>query len=359
MRRLVRERADLLRLRAAAGWIREGHGDLRTEHVCLEADGAVQIFDCVEFNRDVRCADVTSDLAFLLMDLTRHGASQHAEALLGHYRRAGLDLPDELLRFYWAHRALVRGKIACLGFAAASPPAAMGRAVKSADYLDLAAAAAVTVSPLLVIMTGLSGTGKSSVAKRLARALGAHLLASDVVRKELAGIAGPAAAAWGEGVYRADWTAATYERIFSLAEARLAARAPVVLDATFLTTEQRAGAAAVASKTGARLALVETVCDEATVAARLAARAEGGDSPSDATMATHTRQRAAVSAAPPAVQAGTVAIQVDTAGAMPVSLDAVFAALAREGIVLPVVPTSPLSVLEGNGARGHTRADGA
>ena len=93
---------------------------------CLPgARGAVQIFDCVEFNRDVRCADVASDLAFLLMDLTRFGAHQIAVTLLARYRAAGLELPDELLRFYSAHRALVRAKIACLRFRAPSREAAV------------------------------------------------------------------------------------------------------------------------------------------------------------------------------------------------------------------------------------------
>ena len=63
-------RANLDR-RVADGWIREGHGDLRAEHICLEPDGDIQIFDCVEFSKNIRCADVASDLAFLLMDLRR------------------------------------------------------------------------------------------------------------------------------------------------------------------------------------------------------------------------------------------------------------------------------------------------
>ena len=341
MRRFVTERVALLRERATAGWIREGHGDLRAEHVCLEPDGAVQIFDCVEFNRDVRCADIASDLAFLLMDLTRLGAPQISTALLTRYRDAGIDLPDELLRFYGAHRALVRAKIACLGLAAANPEVAVSLAVKAADYLDLAAASAVTVRSVLVAMTGLSGTGKSTVAHRLARAFGARLFASDVVRKDLAGIEGVAPAAWGEGVYRPEWTRATYDRLFALAEARLSAGEAVVLDATFLAAEQRQAAAAVAARTGARLVLVETICDEGTVAARLAARAKRGNSPSDATMATYLRQRAAVTQTPPLLPPGAVAIQVNTAGTVPVSLDPVFAALTREEIVLPVVPSAP------------------
>ena len=57
--------------RVADGWVREGHGDLRAEHICLESNGEIQIFDCVEFSQEIRCADVVSDLAFLLMDLHR------------------------------------------------------------------------------------------------------------------------------------------------------------------------------------------------------------------------------------------------------------------------------------------------
>ena len=341
MHRFVADRRGLLRDRAAAGWIREGHGDLRVEHVCLEPDGVVQIFDCVEFNREVRCADIASDLAYLLMDLTRLGASQVAAALLARYREAGMDLPDELLRFYCAHRALVRAKVACLGLAAANPEVAASLAVKVTDYLDLATASAVTVRSVLVAMTGLSGTGKSTVAHRLARAFGARLFASDVVRKDLAGIEGAAPASWGEGVYRPEWTTATYDRLVALAEARLSEGESVVLDATLLAAELRARAAAASARNGARLVLVETVCDEATVAARLAARAERGDSPSDATMETYLRQRTEVTQAPPPVPPGAVVIQVNTAGTVPVSLDPVFAALTREEIVLPVVPSAP------------------
>jgi aminoglycoside phosphotransferase family enzyme/predicted kinase len=340
MRGFITEQEGLLLARARDGWIREGHGDLRSEHVCLEPDGAVQVFDCVEFNRDLRCADVASDIAFLLMDLTRYRATQAAAEILARYTAAGMDLPDALLRLYWAHRALVRAKVACLKLAGADS-GATALAVKAADYLDLASAAALTVRPVLIAMTGLSGSGKSTVAHRVARALGAHMFASDVVRKELAGVEGAAPAAWREGIYQPEWTKATYDRLFALAEARLAAETPVVLDAAFLAAEQREGAAAVAIRHGIPLVLVETVCNEATVAARLAARAEEGASPSDATVATYARQRVALAEAPPMIPEGALAIRVDTAGDLPNSLDRVFAALQGAGIVQPVVPSAP------------------
>jgi aminoglycoside phosphotransferase family enzyme/predicted kinase len=341
MRQFVAMRAALLRERAATGWIREGHGDLRAEHVCLELGDVVQIFDCVEFNRDLRCADVTSDLAFLLMDLTRLGASEVATSLLARYRAAGLDVPDELLRLYTAHRALVRAKVAGLELPGSGAEDAARHMAEATDYLDLASAAALTVQPVLVAMTGLSGTGKSTVARHLARALGARLFASDVVRKDLAGIEGSAPAAWGEGLYRPEWTSATYDRLFALAEASLDAGIPVVLDASFLATEQRLGAAPVAARANAQLVLIETVCDEETVAARLATRTARGNSPSDATLSIFRHQRAAVSAAPPQVPVGALATQVNTAAGGPGILDPVFTALVNEGIVRPIVPTAP------------------
>ncbi len=79
-----------------AHWLLEGHGDLRCEHVCLEAD-AMQIYDCVEFEIAIRCADVASDLAFLLMDLRRLGAQPVADELLARYRAAGFELPQAVI----------------------------------------------------------------------------------------------------------------------------------------------------------------------------------------------------------------------------------------------------------------------
>lgn len=351
MRAFMAEQAGLLQRRAADGWIREGHGDLRCEHICLEASGAVQIFDCVEFNRDLRCADVASDLAFLLMDLVRLGAAGAAGDLLAAYRAAGLDLPEALLRLSWAHRALVRAKVACLKLKdAETEAAATALRVKAADYVDLATAACLTVRPALIVMTGLSGTGKSTVARRVARALGAPLFASDVVRKQLAGVDGAAPAAWREGIYRPEWSNATYDRLFALAEVELAADKPAVLDAAFLAAEQRAGAAALAARRGVPLLIIETVCDEPTVAARLEARTAAGASPSDATLATYQQQRATLDASPPPIPTGALTVRVDTTGDVPISLDRMFAVLRDAEIVLAAIPTGPLF------PRAHPRA---
>jgi uncharacterized protein len=327
LRGFIAESGDLLHDRAASGWIREGHGDLRVEHVCLEGSGEIQIFDCVEFSRSLRCADVASDLAFLLMDLERLGAQEAAGALVARYRTAGVDLPDALLRFYKAHRALVRAKVACLRRRARADVVARdGLVAEAADYLDLATAAAVTVRPALIVMTGLSGTGKSTVAAALARALDAPIFASDVVRKELSGKAGPASTAWEQGLYAPERVEATYEHLIELATQTLAAGRTAILDATFLEGKRRERLAAVSRSAGVPLVLVETVCDEEAAVERILMRAKRGDSRSDATVEVYRRQRAAALASPPPVPSGAVHVLVDTDAGGPVDLDPVLAA---------------------------------
>ena len=348
LRDFLAERGDLLHDRVAAGWIREGHGDLRVEHVCLEGSSEIQIFDCVEFSRALRCADVASDLAFLLMDLERLGERDTAATLVARYRAAGVDLPDALLRFYRAHRALVRTKVACLtrrSFADAAARA--GLAVEAADYLDLATAAAVTVRPALIAMTGLSGTGKSTVAAALARALDAPIFASDIVRKELAGQIGPAPAAWEQGLYAPERVEATYERLWELSMQTLAGGRPAILDATFLDGERREKLASVAKSAGVPLVLLETICAEETAMARIRTRARRGDSRSDATVEIYRRQRATALASPPPIPSGAIHVPVDTDFGVPVDLDAVLVALRREAIVAAKILDADASVSPG------------
>jgi uncharacterized protein len=343
LRDFIAERTNLLRDRAAAGWVREGHGDLRAEHICLEPDGAVQVFDCVEFSRSLRCADVASDLAFLLMDLDRLGEPGAADTLAVRYRSAGFDMPESLLSFYKAHRALVRAKIACLSRAFAHRAVRDDLALEATEYLNLATANAVSVRPTLIAMTGLSGTGKSTVAAALARALGAPVFSSDSVRKELAGRAEPAPAPWEQGLYGPEHTEATYGRLEELARETLATRRPAILDATFLDERRRERLAAVAEEAGVPLVLVETVCAEEVALGRIVARARRGVSPSDATAEVYRRQRATVRTSPPNVPCDALRVVVDTSAGHPVCLDPVFVALRRWGIVAARVPATEVA----------------
>jgi uncharacterized protein len=337
MQRFIATHGELLRQRVADGWVREGHGDLRAEHVCLEPDGAVQIFDCVEFNRAVRCADVASDLVYLLMDLTERGAGGVAGELLARYRAAGFDLPDIVMRFYGAHRALVRVKIACLALADADPVRQTALSATAADYLTMATAAALTVRPALFIMTGLSGTGKSTVAAALARALDVPRIATDAVRKQL-DASDLATDRWAEGLYAPERKAAIYDALIARGERALAFGAPVILDGTFLENEQRGAGARLAAAHGVPLVLIETVCAEEVVAQRLAAREEHPDTLSDATLDTYRHQCAAIAVDPPAIPAGALHVLIDTTAEGAIDLESVFAMLEREAIVATTIP---------------------
>lgn len=105
-------RQDLFDARVAAGRIVEGHGDLRPEHVCLEAD-EVTIIDCLEFSRELRIIDTADEVGFLALECERLGAAELASRLLRAYRENSGDVPDPaLLRFYQSYRAILRASIA-------------------------------------------------------------------------------------------------------------------------------------------------------------------------------------------------------------------------------------------------------
>jgi hypothetical protein len=337
LRAFIAEHGAMLARRIDEGWIRDGHGDLRAEHVCLEPGGRAQIFDCVEFNPAIRCADIASDLAFLLMDLDRLGTGTVAAELVRRDRDAGVDLPAPLLRFYRAHWALVRAKVACLSAGDAGNPDT-DKAREARDYLDLAAGAALTARPVLIAMTGLSGTGKSTVAQSLARITGAQLVASDVTRKRLAGVSGAAAAEWQKGIYAQEWTERTYQELIRAAERAIRSGTPVILDAAFLDRAWRERAATTAAGLGVPIVFVETVCDPAIAEARTAARAKRGDSPSDATAAIYRAQRSLQDRGPIPIPTGAIAVRVDTGRPDRHDLDLALSALRSAGVLIPRIP---------------------
>ncbi len=315
-------------------WLVEGHGDLRCEHICLEPE-VMQIYDCVEFEIAIRCADVASDLAFLVMDLRRLGARPVAGELLERYRAAGFDLPQPVIDLYAAHRALVRAKVAALERAGKDPEHDLARAFEAAAYLDLATAFATPVAPLLVLVSGLSGSGKSTVAASIERITGGTSFSSDRVRKELAGLdaAESARAGWHQGIYTDDWTARTYDRLLELATAELPQGRSAIVDATFLSDEQRERFVAAARAADMPAAIVWTELDDAVARRRIERRAQQRNDPSDATVAIRERQQAQLRETPLHIPAGAIAVTIDTSREGPASLDSFFTALQDQRLV--------------------------
>ncbi len=344
MRAFMRDQSGLLQSRFPE-WLHEGHGDLRCEHICLE-DDQMQIYDCVEFEIAIRCADVASDLAFLLMDLRRLGASNVGDEVLARYRAAGFELPQPVIDLYAAHRALVRAKVAALARSGRDPASDRQLAREVASYLDVATSFACPTPPLLVLISGLSGSGKSTVAAAIARATNGVVLASDRVRKELAGLdpSDSAASDWQQGIYTDDWTARTYDRLRELAIAMLDQGQTAIVDATFLDNAQRERFADLANTRSIPTVIVWTELDDAIARTRIELRAQARTTASDATFAIRDRQIAQLAQEPLVVPADVTAVTIDTGADGPAPLDPFFVALDDAGL---------LGTLQGTGALRH------
>ena len=222
------------------GYVRDCHGDLHLGNMAL-IDGEVMPFDCIEFNPELRWIDVISESAFVAMDLEERGYSGYAWRFISRYLEQADDYDGiDLLRYYVVYRALVRAKVEVLRVSE-SGHSAPGAYTSALDYIDLADRWAGRRQPGLVLMHGLSGSGKSTVAERLTESLGAIQLRSDVVRKRLHGLAAASDShsTPGGNIYTADASAATYRRLAELAACVVAAGFRVIVDATFLQRGQR------------------------------------------------------------------------------------------------------------------------
>jgi aminoglycoside phosphotransferase family enzyme/predicted kinase len=236
--------------RAARGVPRDGHGDLRLDHVYLFPDrpppSDLVIVDGIEFNDRFRYADPVADMAFLAMDLAFHGWRELAQVLADAYQQASAD--DEgrsLLPFYTSYRAAVRGKVEAMKYDEPEVPAAERTgALAKAKALWLLAVGALEEParrPCLVLVGGLPGAGKSTLAQALGEREGFALLRSDVVRKELAGPRDPEAstASFARGIYTPQWTERTYTECLRRAAALLFEGRRVVVDASFRAEANR------------------------------------------------------------------------------------------------------------------------
>jgi uncharacterized protein len=273
----VAAHGDEIDRRAQAGLVRDGHGDLRCEHVLL--DGDVRVLDRIEFDPGLRHIDVGCDLAFLLMDLERCDQGPAARRLLDAYRGAGGDPgTPELVWFFAAYWALVRAKVALIAEmqrAAGSEPVSAGALLRLAERLSWRARGAVAIA-----VAGPPGSGKSTLAGAVAERSGLAVLSSDVTRKRLAGLA-PTQRASPEH-YTARFTAATYRTLGEAAAETLSRGEGVVIDATCATRAERADLLRALGVAPGRLMFVECRVPLECAIERAAARAEQPTRVSDA-----------------------------------------------------------------------------
>ena len=262
--------------RARGGLVREGHGDLRAEHVLLGED--VQVVDCLEFDPALRTIDVGDDLAFLTMDLERLGRPDLALALLRSYAAHGGDPgPADLVAFHSAQRAWVRAKVALL----------QDRHDDADDLLRLARRLAWRArGPAPLVVCGLSGSGKTTLACELAAASGLAVFSSDPVRKRLAGLT-PSDRARPEH-YGEEFNLRTYRELGRSVRRELDAGRSAIADATFRRQQDRRAFLDALGTSAPEPIFVECVVPLETRLERSARRVTGA---SDATPAVAGAQR--------------------------------------------------------------------
>lgn len=281
-RDFVRDHADTLQARIDAGRIRDGHGDLRLEHMYLDADGEIAIIDCIEFNDRFRYADVCADAAFAAMDFSRLGHVELSEQFLASYARAADDFDlYTVVDFYESYRAYVRGKIAAFVAEDDSLPLAARQKAEAEARRDFRLAVASDrrslLSPTLVAVGGIIATGKSTIAQAVGADLSAPIVDADRTRKAMLGVkpTQPVRTGAWSGAYDPSFTDDVYAEVLRRAEVVLASGRPVIVDASFRSRAFRQQAKALAERRGVAFRFVECRADPEVCRARLRERAKG------------------------------------------------------------------------------------
>ncbi len=284
--RFVERKRELLESRLRAGWVRDCHGDLRLEHVYAipaePGDGENRVnllmVDRIEFDPRFRYGDVAGEIAFLVIELERAGRLDLARAFTRAYiEETGVSDLLEVLPLYQVYRAMVRGKVRSILLRQSgldSMTRASVREDAEAMYGLAAHHAAGPTEPVIALMGGLMGTGKSTLARILHAELGWPVISSDILRKRMAGLplTAPISARDQQSIYSADWDRRVYERLMEEGSARLAEGRSILLDATFTLRERRQMIARLARETGARAIFLECVCPSDVAISRLNAR---------------------------------------------------------------------------------------
>jgi aminoglycoside phosphotransferase family enzyme/predicted kinase len=272
---------NLLDERVGQGRVFEGHGDLLADDIFALPDGA-RILDCLEFDQGLRICDGLADAAFLAMDLERLGRPAAARTFLTAYEDLASDRPAASLEdFYLAYRAHIRSKVSCVRARQDPGSDAVARA---REQSDLALAHLERGRLRLVLVGGLPGSGKTTIATHLAATYGWIHLSSDVTRKNLGGPASDEHLEDGfrSGRYSPERTALTYTALLRDARALLVKAESVVLDASWVDSRTRQIARTLAQELFADLVEVQCTAPPDVADTRILQR---GVTSSDATPA--------------------------------------------------------------------------
>ncbi|MEK6209069.1 MAG: AAA family ATPase [Pseudomonadota bacterium] len=287
---------EILAERKREGLVRECHGDLHLGNIVFLEDEP-RVFDCIEFNPELRWIDVMNEVAFLVMDFQAAGRTDFARRFLNGYLEATGDYAGlRVLRYYCAYRAMVRAKVMLMraGQHGCTPEDRASATALFSRYLSVAASCAQPSRSFVLITHGFSGSGKTTLSQPLLELSGAIRVRSDVERKRIRGLAAkdrPKSGIAG-GLYSADATGSTYSRLLDLARVVVDAGYGVIVDATFLKRGQRDMFRELAAQAGVAFLIVDFAAPEEILRCRIRSRIVQDDDASDADLAVLEHQLA-------------------------------------------------------------------
>jgi predicted kinase len=279
-----------MQARRQADWVRECHGDLHLANMVL-VDDRVQLFDCIEFNENLRWVDVVSEIAFAYVDLLAHGQPGLAGWLLDEVlSRSGDYESARVFRFYAVYRAMVRAKVAGLRWAQTQ-----GDLTEVKTYVALAERLVNAPPVRLVITHGLSGCGKTVASTALVQSdtQGSTLrLRSDVQRKRLFGLVrtDSSGSSLDGGIYTGDAHRRTYAHLRETTAMLLRAGWSVIVDAAFLKRADRDDFHALAQEFGVSFCILAPQATSEQLHERILMRRAAGLDASEATLEVLAQQ---------------------------------------------------------------------
>jgi aminoglycoside phosphotransferase family enzyme/predicted kinase len=322
---LLRLNPKLFDHRVLDGRIVEGHGDLRPEHVYLVPKPT--IIDCVEFNVELRQLDVLDELCFLAMECERLNAQWISDQIIATYRSAsGDNFPDQIAAFYKSYRACVRAKVCALRAAQVAGEGPPFLTKIATDYVAIADRYRAQLGPpVLLVVRGLSGTGKTTLARHLSERLGIERLETDAVRREMFGQS-LSPAGYGRATYTPENRERVYAEMLLRAKHLIDSGRSAIVDGTFLTAKSRMDAVALAAGGRAIPLVLECHCPDEVARQRIAARITTENSMSEARPDIYTSQTEAQEPDPP----GLPVCHVETTLSLPAMADVVLARLSAD-----------------------------
>jgi aminoglycoside phosphotransferase family enzyme/predicted kinase len=281
--------AGLLDSRVCDGRYVEGHGDLRPEHIYLLPQPVV--IDCIEFSSDLRRLDILDELGFLSMECDFAGYPQVGDRIVQRYGEvAGDHAPASLLDFYKSYRACVRAKVCALRGAQAVGATQSDAFTRAAEYLTVAQRGQPhPIRSILIAVSGLMGTGKSTLAAAVAERLGARLLQTDQLRRDKFG-SSRQQAEFGEGLYHESLREEIYRDLLRQGEQMLQEGHSVILDGTFSSAWSRQAVQELADRHQVDYLIVRCECPREMAIDRIEQRRKDPRTTSEARLELYNQQ---------------------------------------------------------------------